>query len=239
MSEDRREVMLDGEPVEYSVRESSDAQEPRIDVGIYAIRVVVPVGQPIDPESLLTENAGWVLEKKHKYDEYRAAAPDREFVEGESFPFLGTERVVVVDDVQSASVEGDALVLPRAKVEASSLREVLQRLYKEQARSHLHERVEYFADRMNVEPKKLELRNQRTRWGSCSVKKTLSFNWRLMMAPPEVVDYVVVHELAHLRVEQHTRRFWTLVQEQVPDYPEHVDWLEENSARMVFDEGDL
>lgn len=239
MSEDRREVVLDGEPVSYSVRESSDAQEPRIDVGIHAVRVVVPAGQTIDPESLLMENAGWVLEKKRKYDEYRAAAPEREFAEGESFPFLGTERVVRVEEVPNASLEDGALVLPRAKVEDGSLRDVLQRLYKEQAREYLHERVEHFADRMNVEPKKLELRNQRTRWGSCSVKKTLSFNWRLMMAPPEVVDYVVVHELAHLRVEQHTRRFWTLVQEQVPDYPEHVEWLEENSARMIFDKGDL
>lgn len=239
MSEYRREIVLDGEPVQYSVRESNDAEEPRIDVGIHAIRVVVPAGEPIDPESLLTENAGWVLEKKRKYDEYRAAAPDREFVEGERFPFLGTDRVVRLEEVSNSSVEEDAIVLPRAKVETSSLRIVLQRLYKENAREHLNERVEHFARRMNVEPTRLELRNQRTRWGSCSVKKTLSFNWRLMMAPPKVVDYVVVHELAHLRVEQHTRRFWTLVQEQVPDYPEHVEWLEENSAQMIFDEGDL
>lgn len=239
MNEERRQIDLNGKPVQYSVRESEVAEEPRIDVGIHDIRVVVPAGQPIDPESLLTENAGWVLEKKRKYDEYRAAAPDREFVEGESFPFLGTDRFVRVAEVSDASVKEDALVLPRSRVAAGSLKDALEKLYREQARSHLHERVEFFADRMNVEPKKIELRNQRTRWGSCSVKKTLSFNWRLMMAPPEVVDYVVVHELAHLRVEQHTRRFWTLVQEQVPDYAEHVEWLEENGVRLIFDSDDL
>ena len=92
---------------------------------------------------------------------------------------------------------------------------------------------------MDVEYDKLELRNQRTRWASCSVQRTLSFNWRLVMAPPDVIDYVVIHELAHLRERNHTRRFWQLVRQYDPDYEQHVEWLKENSVRLIFTEEDL
>lgn len=239
MNEGLREVLLDGEPVEYSVRESTEATEPRIDVGIHEIRVVVPAGEAVDPETLLSENAGWVLEKKRKYDRHREQAPERTFKVGERFPYLGEEWTVTMADTGRSKAEDGELRLSRQKVSDSSIRSELMALYRSEARRHLTERVDFYADRMNVEPGKMELRNQRTRWGSCSTKRTLSFNWRLMMAPPEVIDYVVVHELAHLRVEQHTRRFWTLVHEHTPDYPEHARWLDENSVRLIFDVDDL
>lgn len=92
---------------------------------------------------------------------------------------------------------------------------------------------------MGVEYNKIELRNQRTLWGSCSTTGTLSFNWRLVMAPPEVADYVVVHELAHLIEADHNSEFWRIVGEYDDDYKEHVDWLETNSARLIFSEDDL
>lgn len=92
---------------------------------------------------------------------------------------------------------------------------------------------------MGIEPGKLELRNQRTRWASCSPQRTLSFNWRLVMAPDDVIDYVVIHELAHLREKNHTRRFWSIVREQDPDYEQHLDWLKVNSSKLIFTEADL
>ncbi len=85
----------------------------------------------------------------------------------------------------------------------------------------------------------VQIRNQRTRWGSCSTNGTISLNWRLLMAPPEVIDYVVVHELAHLREPNHTDAFWSLVAEYIPRYETHEDWLEENSTRLVFSADDL
>lgn len=239
MSEIRRHVLLDGEPVEYTVRESTEASEPRIDVGIHEIRVVVPAGESVDPETLLSENAGWVLEKKEKFDDYRRSAPTRTFEEGRAFPFLGEDHQVTLADTAASEVGEGEFRLSAERVTAASIRSELETLYRRAAREHLTDRVERFAERMDVEPGKVEFRNQRTRWGSCSTNRTISLNWRLIMAPPEVIDYVVVHELAHLRVEKHTRRFWTLVREQVPSYSDCVRWLEDNSARLIFDEEDL
>ncbi|WP_254530437.1 M48 metallopeptidase family protein [Natrinema gelatinilyticum] len=75
--------------------------------------------------------------------------------------------------------------------------------------------------------------------GNCSTNGTISLNWRLLMAPPELVDYVVVHELAHLRVPNHTSAFWSLVAEYDPNYEEHAAWSDENSTRLIFSDDDL
>lgn len=92
---------------------------------------------------------------------------------------------------------------------------------------------------MGVDYEKLEIRNQRTRWGSCSTGGTLSLNWRLIMAPSGVIDYIVVHELAHLSEQNHGEEFWQTVKEQVPDYEEKSEWLDENSTKLIFTDDDL
>lgn len=191
MSSDEQRVTVAGTPIDYRVTRSDDATEPRIDVGIHAITVVLPVDSDIDPDVLISENRHWIVGKKRKYDQYRENAPDRKFVEGEEFPFLGDPHTVTVETIDDHEVADG------------------------------------------------ELRNQRTRWGSCSPNRTLSFNWRLVMAPPDVIDYVVVHELVHLREKNHTTRFWQLVGEYVPEYKQRTEWLERNSSRLIFTQQDL
>jgi predicted metal-dependent hydrolase len=84
-----------------------------------------------------------------------------------------------------------------------------------------------------VEPRRIEIRDQRTRWGSCSSRGTLSFNWRLVLAPLDVLDYVVVHELCHLRVADHSRRFWELVESRRPGWRDQRDWLVEHGPELL------
>ena len=101
--------------------------------------------------------------------------------------------------------------------------------YKARALPVLKERCEFFAPLMGVAYQKIGLSNAATRWGSCSPQARLRFNWRLVMAPPEVLDYVVVHELAHLKELNHSKRFWALVKEAAPYYLEAKKWLRQHS----------
>ena len=89
------------------------------------------------------------------------------------------------------------------------------------------------AEELGVRWSRIEIRDQRSRWGSCSTRGTLSFNWRLVLAPFEVLDYVVVHELCHLREPNHSRRFWKLVEHRRPDWRAHRDWLHEHGPELL------
>ena len=89
------------------------------------------------------------------------------------------------------------------------------------------------AQELGVEYKRIEIRDQRTRWGSCSTRGTLSFNWRLVLAPFDVLDYVVVHELCHLREPNHSSRFWRLVEARRPDWRTHRDWLHQHGPELL------
>jgi predicted metal-dependent hydrolase len=93
--------------------------------------------------------------------------------------------------------------------------------------------VEEEAEELGVRWARIEIRDQRTRWGSCSTRGHLAFNWRLVLAPFEVLDYVVVHELCHLREHNHSRRFWKLVESRRPDWRTHRDWLHEHGPELL------
>lgn len=236
---DTRETTLLGTSVSYDVRRSQEATEPRIDVDIRGVRVVVPDDSREDPETLLGENAAWVLEKKRKYDSYREQVPDREFEVGETFPYHGDPHEIVVEQRPTSAVSDGTFRLASHHVEQTSIQRALETLYRRKAREWFENRADHYAAEMGVEYEAIEIRNQRTKWGSCSTSGTLGLNWRLLMAPPEIGDYVVVHELAHLLEQNHTDEFWSVVAEHDPDYEEHAQWLEENSATLIFSAEDL
>lgn len=105
--------------------------------------------------------------------------------------------------------------------------------YRMTAGQVLQERTEHFARQMEVSFERISIRDQKTRWGSCSARGNLNFNWRLILAPSEVLDYVVVHELAHRREMNHSERFWKLVESVLPDYRERRKWLKENGDLLM------
>ena len=102
----------------------------------------------------------------------------------------------------------------------------------EQALKLIPQRVEYFARQVGVDYGRITIRNQKTRWGSCSSKGNLNFNWRLIFAPEEVVDYIVVHELAHRKEMNHSRAFYDVVASILPDYKVREKWLKENGEKL-------
>lgn len=104
----------------------------------------------------------------------------------------------------------------------------------EKARKYFPERVAYYAGLMGVDYGRITIRNQRTRWGSCSSKGNLNFNCLLMLTPAEVIDYVVVHELCHRKEMNHSKAFWREVESVLPDYKNSVKWLKEEGSKIML-----
>jgi len=240
MAEARSQTVdLMGNSIEYEVSRSSEATKPRIDVSIRGITVIIPEAEEISPIELLQENSAWVVEKKRKYDAYREEIPDRRYEPSETFPYLGTQHEVVVESRSASDVEGGELRLAEHHVEETSVKRGLETLYRRKARETFEDLAEQYASEMGVEYGEIHIRRQRTRFGSCSTSGTLGLNWRLMMAPLEIVEYVAIHELAHLREPNHNDEFWSIVAEYDSDYQDHAEWLNKNSTALIFSEEDI
>ena len=113
-------------------------------------------------------------------------------------------------------------------------RTALENRYKEAARDYIPKRAAYFQTLTGGSYSRISIRDQKTRWGSCSSKGTLSFNWRLMLAPPAILDYVVVHELCHLTHMNHSPAFWQAVEKVYPDYKNARKWLKDHGSELVL-----
>ena len=114
--------------------------------------------------------------------------------------------------------------------------EVMDRRYRQAARDYFSRRCEYYRQLTGGRYARITIRDQKTRWGSCSSTGTLSFNYRLMFAPPRVLDYVVVHELCHLTQINHSRDIWNLVGRDMPEYKTHRSWLKEHGGELNIEE---
>ena len=111
-------------------------------------------------------------------------------------------------------------------------RNALEKRYRQAAKEYIPKRIQVFLPLTGGEYQQIAIRDQKTRWGSCSSNRTLSFNWKLMLAPPKVLDYVIVHELCHLSHMNHSKDFWKLVETVLPDYKESKKWLKENGQTL-------
>lgn len=111
----------------------------------------------------------------------------------------------------------------------------LEQKYRKAAKQYIYERVEYYLPLTGGSYRTLRIGDQKTRWGSCSSNGTLSFSWRLMLAPPRVLDYVVIHELCHLTHMDHSPAFWAKVESIDPDYKEHRKWLKDNGNSLILE----
>jgi len=124
-----------------------------------------------------------------------------------------------------------ATTLPDGK---KAIKKAVQEFYKKKAEEVIHDRLQFFNEHYNLKYNRITFRNQKTRWGSCSSAKNLNFNYRLMMAPIEIIDYVVVHEMCHLKYMNHSAAFWKFVAEKMPNHKELRKWLKENNYLLSF-----
>jgi predicted metal-dependent hydrolase len=174
----------------------------------------------------------WIIRHQTRARATRPA-PVKRFVEGETFLYLGKPYPLAFVPSQRSSLVFTGTVFRMAESALPKAQEAFERWYKTQANLLLSERVLTFTKLHGFKFTKMRISSARTRWGSCSSTGTLSFTFRLVMAPPEVVDYVVLHELVHTRVRNHSKMFWARLAELMPVYKVHVAWLKKNGRFLM------
>ncbi len=189
----------------------------------------------------------WISERLEKNLRLRSRYPQKLYREGETFLFFGREFKLAFEDaaksVGQIFLRGDSLVVGVPRLSSRNfhpnrshpeLARPIRDFYRHQGRSFIEMKTAELAQKMQLFPKELSFRSQKTRWGSCSSNGNLSFNWRLIIAPQNVIEYVVVHELAHLKHHSHSKIFWELVATARPDYRQLRKWLRDNQFEADF-----
>jgi predicted metal-dependent hydrolase len=216
--------------LQYRVRRSDRARRVRVSVDAAGgVEVVLPRRSPASAAPAAIEELRPWIERR-----LRAAGAVRDQIaaRGETLPYLGARlRRQAEPGRTRAHRTGDTLLVPADTAEAAS---AIERWYRRAAAREIAPRLEHAAAQLGTTYAKLSIRGQRTRWGSCSATGAMSFNWRLLLAPEAVLDYVVWHEACHLRVMDHSPRFWALVGEHCPDFETQRRWLRAHGATLVL-----
>ena len=214
----------------YRVRRSDRARRVRVHVDPHSgVEVVLPRRSPAAAApAAIAELRPWIEARLAAGQAARDAVAAR----GASVPYLGRDLALRPQPGRTrVHRRGDELLVPDDPALAAA---ALERWYRRVARDEIVPRLDRAVAALGCSYETLTIRNQRTRWGSCSSNGSMSFNWRLLLAPEGVLEYVVWHEACHLRVMDHSPRFWALVRRHCPDCDEHRRWLRLEGSRLVL-----
>jgi predicted metal-dependent hydrolase len=197
-------------------------------------------------EQILREKSSWVIRKLEECERLRDSIPHHRFVSGESFPFLGQHYPLqVLDDPHltkpSLQLMDNRFLLripPHTAMadesqRVDSIRQQFRQWYIETGEAVVRDRLERYTPYFG-RPTRIILKDQKSRWGSCAVDGTIRINWRILMAPMPIVDYLLVHELAHLRHRNHSPAFWAAVSAVIPDCRERRSWLRHHGHQLTL-----
>jgi predicted metal-dependent hydrolase len=221
---------------DYRVRRSRRARYARINVSADGVEVVVPERFPMSRvEPFVAQKRPWIERTLRRYRDSAEANPPPRLEDGGELPYLGERlplRVRVEPGRVRAHVARRGAEVRVALGPSHDLREELEAWLRRRARAEVEPRLRSATRRAGVRYRGLQIRGQRTRWASCSSSGAMSFNWRLLLAPEEILDYVVEHEVAHLSVHDHSDRFWSLLERRWPAYRTHERWLRDHGHTL-------
>ena len=185
-------------------------------------------------KKVIYEKRLWILRKQEQAKEKYKKIYSKEFVNEEEFLFLGNSyKLYIVDDFKFSLIFNNENFFLSKKF-LNKAKEIFIKWYKKQAYKKFSERVAIYSKISGITYNKLRITNARKRWGSCSVKGNLNFTCRLIMAPLQVIDYVVVHELVHIKEKNHSKNFWDKVRIILPYYETQKKWLKENGHLLIL-----
>jgi hypothetical protein len=184
-------------------------------------------------EKFIEKKKLWIFQKlnhKQKYIKF----PAKEFVSGSSILYLGRTYLLNIGEFEHEGIKfSDSFYL--SKRDKKNANELFKKWFIREAKKLLIPKIIFYAKNLGVKYNKIEIKEFKYRWGSCTPKNNIYFNWRIIQAPNSVIDYIIVHELAHLIEANHSSRFWNIVKSQLPKFHEAKNWLKENGGILEID----
>jgi len=178
----------------------------------------------------------WILKKIAEIEHLDPKKYKKKFVQGEKFPFLGKYYDLKIlkngRKIPKVFFKDEVFYLEAETFDHEKSKKAMEKWYRVKTDRIISDRVELYSVKLGKNPRSVKTKEQKRRWGSCNSRGDLYFNWRLAMAPPGIIDYIVVHELCHLIHGDHSRKFWGLVESILPDLKKRKKWLKENGLKL-------
>lgn len=228
--------------IEYTHQSSSRRKTLSISVDQKGVQVTSPAKTcPSKVEEVLHRKAPWIIKQLADFEEMQTEVKQKAFLSGEKLPYLGRYYRLKVKqtDCNKPSFrfyQSRFVVDLPSNIAEEEHRDILYPLYvnwvKERANSYAHNRIKRFTLKLQLEPKKIIIKDQEQRWGSCTPAGNILLNWRIFLAPPSVIDYVLAHELVHLKHMNHSKEYWETLRMLLPDYELRKEWLKINGRTL-------
>jgi predicted metal-dependent hydrolase len=204
--------------------------------GVIAVRPSINLS-PDQVDALVDSKRLWIYRNLAEWRDLNAMAVIREWVNGETFLYLGRayRLSLVADQSCDLKLHEGRFGLNRALInrsDADAAKQAFKTFYTEKGSRWIGDRVAFFAPKVGVNPTGVTVQELGYRWASCMASNKLSFHWKIIMAPPKIIDYIVVHELCHIHHRNHSDAFWNEVDKVMPDYRERKDWLKKHGAEL-------
>jgi len=184
-------------------------------------------------ERFLEERRPWIVEKMSEREKF-IGETEKAFIPGEKFLYLGEGYPLEIEESNNRKVplklSFGKFVLDKDHIAKG--KDLFIEWYKREAKEKIGERVDYYSNRLQLFPKGIRITSARYRWGSCSRDNRVFFSWRIIMAPVRIIDYILIHELVHIKEKNHSKSFWSTVESIIPDYKGHRLWLKENGHSL-------
>lgn len=235
-------MKLQNHTIEWSVRYSTRRRTIQLRiVDLQCLEVTAPTGTGMDRlQQVLRDKSAWLLRQLQRLETTAANSTNASLTHGATILYQGAPHslLLLADGGKRPQVTRNhgaiAIHLPElvGYDNDPAVYRALKHWFGEQAQIRLLERTRYWASHIGVTPQRISLRDQKTRWGSCSSRGAISFNWRIIMAPPPVLDYLVIHELCHMLQPNHSPKYWLEVARWCPDFRNHRNWLRQNGGLL-------
>jgi predicted metal-dependent hydrolase len=216
--------------IPYLVQRSARRRSIGLKIDATGLTIILPQRAPLsEAERVIRLKLAWIQAKLAERAAHPVASEPPSLQWGASVWWMGEQRQL--QPALRGKLTDDTLYLCAAS--DARIADALARFYQRSAKPYFAERIAYWSERMDLYPKQLALSSARTRWGSCTSQGVIRLNWRLMQAPARVIDYVVIHELAHLAEMNHSVRFWAQVAAVCPDWKQQRAWLKQHGAALL------
>lgn len=230
--------IIQGDGFTVSVVKSNRRKTTALKIKNGEVSIHIPTRQSIKiAHQFVQQKTAWIQQKLQHQTQPQQLSPEKEFIAGELLLFLGknyplqliaaARPATIMKTAQSIELHGRL-----NKLSTTAIRAALILWYKQQAKLYLVSQTAFLAEKIGLLPRSITVKTYKARWGSCRITGDIQYNWKLMLAPPDIIDYVIVHELCHLQQHNHSAAFWRLVQLYCPNFKSARLWLKNNGASL-------